>query len=111
MDTNACSHQNFNLIAIKQSVDVDRLTRITLLLTKATILFLPVSLMTGYFSMQLVGVEYSVQTYWVSFVVCFLLSWLALFLFGLFNGHVQTLEVFRSIWRGLIRTGKTLRRR
>ena len=103
--------QNFNLIAIKQSVDVDRLTRITLLLTKATILFLPVSLMTGYFSMQLVGVEYSVQTYWVSFLVCFFLSWLALFLFGLFNGHIQTLEVFKSMWRGLKRVAKAMRGR
>lgn len=99
---------NFNLIAIKQSVDVDRLTRVTLLLTKATILFLPVSLMTGYFSMQLVGVEYSVQTYWLSFVICFFLSWLALFLFGLFNGTVQTVEVIKQMWRGMKRVGKTV---
>lgn len=37
--------QNFALISIRQSKSVDRLTRITLLLTKATILFLPVSFM------------------------------------------------------------------
>lgn len=89
-------------------MDVDRLTRVTLLLTKATILFLPVSLMTGYFSMQLVGVEYSVQTYWLSFVICFFLSWLALFLFGLFNGTVQTVEVIKQMWRGMKRVGKTV---
>merc|ERR1711933_463585 len=41
---------NFNLIAMKESVDMERLTRVTLLLTKATILFLPVSLMSAYFS-------------------------------------------------------------
>lgn len=93
--------QNFSLIAIKQSLDVDRLTRITLLLTKATFLFLPVSLMTSYFSTQLIGVEYSVQTYWVSFTVLLVLSWIGLFLFGVMNGNVQTVEVFKGMGRGL----------
>ncbi|EME49548.1 hypothetical protein DOTSEDRAFT_58763 [Dothistroma septosporum NZE10] len=101
---------NFNLIAIKQSVDVERLTRITLLLTQASILFLPVSLMTSYFSMQLVGVDYTVRTYWVGFVVCFFLSWLALFVFGLFHGTVQTIEVFRSTWRGIQWLGRSFGR-
>ncbi|KAF2159114.1 hypothetical protein M409DRAFT_71241 [Zasmidium cellare ATCC 36951] len=96
---------NFNLIAIKQSLDVGRLTRITLLLTKATMLFLPVSLMMSYFSTQLSGVSYSVQTFWISFAVVFFLSWLALFLFGLFNDNVQTTEVLRGVWRG----GKVVR--
>ncbi|MCJ1389178.1 hypothetical protein MMC18_002033 [Xylographa bjoerkii] len=44
---------NFNLIAIKESSAVESLTRITILLAKVTILFLPVSLMTAYFSVQI----------------------------------------------------------
>ncbi|EME89402.1 uncharacterized protein MYCFIDRAFT_97362, partial [Pseudocercospora fijiensis CIRAD86] len=60
---------NFSLIAIKQSLDVDRLTRITLLLTKATILFLPVSFMTGYFSVPLDDIKYSARTFWIAFTV------------------------------------------
>lgn len=43
---------NFNLIAIKESYSVERLTWVTLLLAKITILFTPVTLMTGYFSIQ-----------------------------------------------------------
>jgi hypothetical protein len=55
---------NFNLIAIKESYSVERLTRITLLLAKVTMLFMPVSLMTAYFSCQLADVEFTVKNYW-----------------------------------------------
>ncbi|CAK3961583.1 hypothetical protein AC579_9000 [Lecanosticta acicola] len=92
---------NFSLIAIKQSLDVDKLTRITLLLTKATFLFLPTSLMTSYFSTQLIGVAYSVQTYWITFAVMLALSWMGLFMFGVSSGNVQTMEVMRGIGRGV----------
>lgn len=63
-------------------------------------LFLPVSLMMSYFSTQLSGVQYTVQTFWISFAIVFFLSWLALFLFGLFNDNVQTTEVLRGVWKG-----------
>lgn len=57
--------------------------------------------MTSYFSTQLIGVEYSVQTYWISFTGLLVLSWIGLFLFGVMNGNVQTVEVFKGMGRGL----------
>ncbi|TID21318.1 hypothetical protein E6O75_ATG04713 [Venturia nashicola] len=60
---------NFNLIAIKESYSVERLTRITLLLAKVTMVFMPVSLMTGYFSSQFSNVEFTVKSYWTWFAV------------------------------------------
>ena len=78
--------QNFNLIALKDSKAVEKLTRITILLAKVTILFLPVSLMTGYFSTELAQVKgvYTVNEYWVSFgVIMFLLN----------PRHVETIDL------------------
>ncbi|KAK3716396.1 hypothetical protein LTR37_006546 [Vermiconidia calcicola] len=75
---------NFNLIAIKESLDVERLTRITLLLTKVTIIFLP-------------SMVYSSQDYWVSFAVTIVVSCLALVGFGLVSGTVQTGDVWRAV--------------
>ncbi|KAL9103790.1 MAG: hypothetical protein Q9163_001199 [Psora crenata] len=62
---------NFNLMTMRQSGAVERLTRITILLAKVTILFMPVSLMTGYFSVQIADLEgvYTAKTYWVCFAV------------------------------------------
>ncbi|KAJ5382585.1 hypothetical protein N7517_000496 [Penicillium concentricum] len=75
---------NFNLIALKDSQAVEKLTRITILLAKATILFLPVSLMSAYFSTELIGVKngYTKTDYWVSFAVIFIASILLLTVFG-----------------------------
>ena len=97
---------NFQLIAIKESLDVERLTRITLLLTKVTIIFLPVSFMTSYFSVPLHDMLYTVKEYWTSFAIIFALSWTALFVFGVFSGSVQTVEVWRSLWQGLKTGGR-----
>ncbi|KAK5168012.1 uncharacterized protein LTR77_006579 [Saxophila tyrrhenica] len=102
---------NFNLIAIKESLDVERLTRLTLLLTKITMIFLPVSLMIGYFSVQLSGVEYGLKEFWVSFAVVLFLSGGALFLFGLVSGTVQTFEAFRAVGRGMKRSGRWIKSR
>ncbi|KAJ4367518.1 hypothetical protein N0V83_007101 [Neocucurbitaria cava] len=55
---------NFNLIAIKESFSVERLTWVTLLLAKITILFTPVTLMTGYFSIQFKNTEFEIKSYW-----------------------------------------------
>jgi len=78
---------------------MERLTRVTLLLTKATILFLPVSLMSAYFSVDLANVQYTLHEYWISFAVIFFLSWIALFVFGVFSGSVQTAAFFQTLWR------------
>ncbi|KAJ5511950.1 Small GTPase superfamily ARF/SAR type [Penicillium expansum] len=87
---------NFNLIALKDSQAVEKLTRITILLAKATILFLPVSLMSAYFSTELVGVKngYTKTQYWVSFTVIFIASILLLTVFGYASDTVEGSEGF-----------------
>ncbi|USW48136.1 Putative corA, cytoplasmic domain-containing protein [Septoria linicola] len=92
---------NFSLIAMSQSIDVDRLTRITLLLTKFTILFLPVSFMSSYFSMPLDDIQYSVTTFWVAFVIVFALSYLALFLFSAINDNLQVGGLIHGVAEGM----------
>ena len=89
--------QNFNLIAIKESCDVERLTRVTLFLTKITIIFLPVGLMMTYFSINLGNLSYTVQEFWIGFAVTFFLSCVALTMFGLLTGSVQTGEFWQDL--------------
>ncbi|KAK4560343.1 hypothetical protein LTR86_005539 [Recurvomyces mirabilis] len=91
---------NFNLIVMKESLDMERLTRITLLITKATMLFLPVSLMSAYFSVQFDGTAYTVKEYWVSFAVILAMSWVMLFVFGVVSGSVETVAVLQTVWQG-----------
>jgi Mg2+ and Co2+ transporter CorA len=80
---------NFNLIAIKESYSVERLTRITLLLAKVTLIFMPVSLMTAYFSCQLKDVEFTAGTYWKWFGGVFGASIAGLFLFSFASGIME----------------------
>ncbi|KAL9065662.1 MAG: hypothetical protein Q9157_007401 [Trypethelium eluteriae] len=93
---------NFNLIAIKESYAVERLTRITLLLGKVTILFMPVSLMSAYFGAQLSDVNYTALNYWISFGVIFFLSVLALIIFGAVSGTMDGKMITRPVSRVLI---------
>lgn len=99
---------NFSLIAMKESLDMERLTKITLLITKATILFLPISLMSAYFSVQFTGVEYTVKEYWVSFSVILAMSWIMLFAFGVVSGSVETIAVLQKVWQWLKGAGISL---
>lgn len=80
---------NFNLIAIKESYSVERLTRITLLLAKVTMLFMPVSLMTGYFSSQLTDAEFTVKSYWTWFAVVLSTSIFSLIIFDLLSASEE----------------------
>lgn len=82
---------------------MERLTRTTILLAKATILFLPVSLMTGYFSIQLKEIEekYSLKTYWLCFLVVTVLSIVFLLFFGLTTHTVEGKTIYRSITRSI----------
>ena len=89
--------QNMNLITMKESDAVERLTRITILLAKATLLFLPVSLMTAYFSTQLDGVNFTVAKYWIAFGVIFFISFVALLLFGRASGTVEGKMIYESL--------------
>ncbi|KAJ5707680.1 hypothetical protein N7488_007481 [Penicillium malachiteum] len=90
---------NFNLIALKDSQAVEKLTRITILLAKATMLFLPVSLMTAYFSTELQGVKggYTKIDYWASFAVIFFLTLVLLAMFGLASDTVEGKTIYRSL--------------
>ncbi|KAK4993970.1 hypothetical protein LTR50_000186 [Elasticomyces elasticus] len=90
---------NFNLIAIKESRDVERLTRVALLLTKITILFLPVSLMSAYFGLPLQSVAYTTRMYWISFAVILVLSWVTLVAFGLISGTMETTTGLQPLQR------------
>jgi uncharacterized membrane protein len=96
------------LIALKDSQAVEKLTRITILLAKVTILFLPVSLMTGYFSTELEGVKrvYTQVEYWVSFAVIMVLSIVLLSLFGYVSDTVEGKTIYRSMFRTFFRKSK-----
>ncbi|RDW88942.1 hypothetical protein BP6252_00974 [Coleophoma cylindrospora] len=72
----------FNLNAQKDSEATARLTRSATLLAKLSVLFLPVSLMTSYFSVQindLAGV-YTARDYWSAFAVIMSISFISIFL-------------------------------
>ena len=92
-------NQNFNLITTRQSEAVEKLTRITILLAKVTILFMPVSLMTGYFSVNIQELEdvYTARTYWVCFAVIMALSFAFLFAFGAISQTLEGAMVYSSI--------------
>lgn len=101
---------NFSLIAMKESLAMDRMSRVTLLITKATVLFLPASLMSSYFGLSLEGVHYTVREYWTSFAVILLLSWIALFVFGVVSGSEQTIAFFRGAWKAAVKSGRAIKR-
>ncbi|KAL4899561.1 hypothetical protein BDW74DRAFT_163400 [Aspergillus multicolor] len=99
---------NFNLIALKDSQAVEKLTRITILLAKITILFLPVSLMTAYFSTELAGVKgvYTQVQYWVAFAVIMVLSVILLVFFGWISDTVEGKPIYRSMFRTFLGKSK-----
>ncbi|KAJ5117022.1 hypothetical protein N7456_001370 [Penicillium angulare] len=99
---------NFNLIALKDSQAVEKLTRITILLAKATMLFLPVSLMTAYFSTELQGVKggYTKIDYWASFAVIFFLTLVLLTLFGFASDTVEGKTIYRSLIKTFFRNSR-----
>lgn len=96
--------QNFNLIALKDSQAVEKLTRITIVLAKATMLFMPVSLMTAYFSTQIDDLQgvYTARTYWVSFGVIMVLTIIALAVFGFASDTVEGKTIYRSLLRTFV---------
>ncbi|KAH7080463.1 hypothetical protein BKA63DRAFT_244239 [Paraphoma chrysanthemicola] len=87
---------NFNLIAIKESFSVERLTWVTLLLAKITILFTPVTLLTGYFSIQFKDTEFEIKSYWWAFASVFSASLALLVLFSWFSGTLEAKIITRS---------------
>ena len=89
---------NFNLIAIKESFSVERLTWVTLFLAKITILFTPVTLMTGYFSIQFKNTEFEIGGYWWTFAIVFGISLGLLFLFSFFSGTFEGKKIVTKSW-------------
>jgi Mg2+ and Co2+ transporter CorA len=96
------------LIALKDSQAVEKLTRITILLAKATMLFLPVSLMTAYFSTELAGVKgvYTQAEYWVAFAVIFVVTVLVLTIFGYASDTVEGKTIYRSLVKTFFRRSR-----
>ena len=92
---------NFNLVSLKESQAVEKLTRTTILLAKVTILFLPVSLVTAYFSMTFPAIEhiYTLRTYWLTFLVVAIVTVLFLLLFGAFSERVKGRVIYKSLSR------------
>ena len=89
---------NFNLISLKEAHTVEKLTRMTILLAKVTIVFLPISLATAYFSMQLKAVEnYSIETYWLVFLVVMVVTVAFLATFEFFASRYSGKVVYRSL--------------
>ncbi|KAK3941849.1 hypothetical protein QBC46DRAFT_381604 [Diplogelasinospora grovesii] len=74
----------FNLTAQKDSQATARLTRSATLLAKLSVLFLPVSFITAYFSIQIpeITAGYTANSYWGTFGVTLFLSFLSLFFFS-----------------------------
>ncbi|KAG9245642.1 hypothetical protein BJ878DRAFT_418765 [Calycina marina] len=94
----------FNINAQKDSEATARLTRSATLLAKLSVLFLPVSLMTAYFSVQIPELNnYTSRDYWYTFAVIISLSILALFFFSRLLMYItETLD------SGVKSTGKYL---
>ncbi|KAK0273163.1 hypothetical protein LTR54_008853 [Friedmanniomyces endolithicus] len=97
---------NFNLLALRDTLAMEKLTKVALLITKATLLFLPVSLMSAYFGLSLGGGEYTVVEYWLYFAVVLVCSWVGLVGFGVINGSAQTVDFLRGLWAGVRRIWK-----
>lgn len=84
------------------------MTRITILLAKVTIVFLPVSLMTGYFSTQIQDLQhtFTARAYWISFAVLMFLSIVLLALFGYASDTIEGKTIYQSLFRTLFRSSK-----
>ena len=80
---------------------MEKLTRITILLAKVTILFMPVSLMTAYFSVQIDDLQgvYTSKTYWICFAVIMTLSLIFLVIFGMLSDTLEGTPVYKSVAR------------
>jgi hypothetical protein len=74
----------FNINAQKDSEATARLTRAATLLAKLSVLFLPISFLTSYFSTQISDLQdtFTAKNYWYSFAVIMTGSFFALFFFS-----------------------------
>ena len=105
--TNSLTTMNYNLIAFQETVSMERLTRVTTLLSKATLLFLPVSLLCAYFGIEWnQGGGETVTKFWVAFAVLFVVTFVALLIFGVISKTVEGAVVYQPIWRASLQIGR-----
>lgn len=102
----------FNLISLKENETVEKLTRITIWLTKVTFLFMPLTLVTGYFSMQLKDINgvYDLRAFWGSVGVAVAVSLIVLYTVGKSTGTSEmraTWDGFVEVWVFWKRKGKS----
>ncbi|KAH8783896.1 hypothetical protein BGZ57DRAFT_883933 [Hyaloscypha finlandica] len=87
----------FNINAQKDSEATARLTRAATLLAKLSVLFLPVSFLTSYFSTQITDLQptFTAKNYWHAFAVIMSGSFFALFFFSRLLMYVtETLDTW-----------------
>ena len=62
-------------------------------------MFMPVSVMTGYFSTQITDLQdvYTAKTYWACFAVVIIVSFLFLLCFGFISHTLEGGDVYRSM--------------
>jgi hypothetical protein len=60
--------------------------------------FMPVTLMTGYFSIQFAGLEFTVKSYWWAFAVVLAVSMVLLCLFSFFSGTFDGKIIITRPW-------------
>lgn len=84
VEKEALMNTYFSINAQKDSKATARLSRAATLLAKLSVVFLPVSLMTSYFSVQIADLQgvYTSKQYWYAFAVIMSISVLALFFFS-----------------------------
>lgn len=89
----------FNLISLKQSTTVELLTRVTIWFAGFTFVFLPLTLVTGYFSMQVQGIsgKYNERTFWGAGGVAVTVTLLVLYTVGKSTGTME----FGTMWRSI----------
>lgn len=101
---------NYNLIAVKEAGSMERLTRVTTLLSKATILFLPISLLSAYFDIAWGDPEgETIRAYWACFAVIFAVTFVLLVLFGAMSKTLEGEVLYQPLWRVGARGWKKLR--
>lgn len=64
----------------------------------------------AYFAIPLRAAAYGAREFWAAFAVVFVLSFAALFVFGVCSGSLQTIAFWRGLWRGVGRLGKGVTR-
>ena len=68
---------------------MERFTRAALVLTKITILFLPINVMSSYFSADFVDTQFTVRSFWTVFGIVLGSSLILIFAFGAYSGTME----------------------